>query len=440
MLQEQYKSKLMTAAQAVSRVKSGDWIEFGFFANLPLVLDAALAARMNELKDIKLKGGVLMAPLKTLAHDEAIFHGYHFGGMERKLSQENKAFHTPQKYAELPRYIRENQTTDVVMVQTGPMDQHGYFNFGVTFSHFKAAADMARTVIVEINEDLPRVHGGYETGLHISEIDCIVEGGKNGVFTLPSAEPSDIDKKIAGYVLSELTDGACIQLGIGGMPNALGLMIAQSDLKDLGIHSEMLADSFVDMVEAGKVTGKKKQIDIGRIVFTFAAGSQKLYDFMDDNPMLAAYPVDYTNDPMIIAKNDNVISINGALELDITGQVCSESVGYKQFSGTGGQMDFVEGSYRSRGGKSFLCLPATYKGKNGELLSKIKPELTAGSIVTTPRTFAQYIVTEFGKVNIKGVSTWERAERLISISHPDFRDSMIKDAEKMNIWRRSNKK
>lgn len=439
MFREEYKRKLMSPLQAVSYVKSGDWIEFGFFANLPLVLDEALAERMEELRDIKLRGGVLMAPLKTLEHPEATFHSFHFGGMERKLSQENKAFHIPIKYAEVPRYIRENLLTDVVMVQTTPMDQYGYFNFGVTFSHFKASASKARTVIVEINENLPRVHGGYDAALHISEVDCIVEGGKNGVFQLPSSEPNEIDKKIAELVLAELSDGACLQLGIGGMPNALGKMIAKSDLKDLGIQSEMLADSFVDIVQAGKVTGSKKQIDVGRIVFTFAAGSQRLYDFMHDNPMLAAYPVDYVNDPMIIAKNDNVVSINGALELDITGQVCSESVGYRQFSGTGGQVDFVEGAYRSKGGKSFLCLPATYRGKNGELLSRIKPELTEGSVVTTPRTAVQYVVTEFGKANIKGASTWRRAEQLIGIAHPDLRDHLIAQAEKKNIWRRSNR-
>jgi acyl-CoA hydrolase len=244
---------------------------------------------------------------------------------------------------------------------------------------------------------------------------------------------------IADHVLSELMDGACIQLGIGGMPNALGKMIADSDLKDLGIHTEMLVDGFVDMVEAGRVTGLKKNIDKGRMAYSFAAGSQKLYDFMHDNPSIAAYPVDYTNNPFIAAQIDGLISINSAVEIDLAGQVCSETAGPKIISGSGGQLDFVEGAYNSKGGKSFICLPSTFTDKAGTLHSRIKGMMTLGSVITDTRAGVQYVVTEYGKVNLKGMSSWQRAEALISIAHPDFREELIAEARELKIWRKKNK-
>jgi acyl-CoA hydrolase len=253
---------------------------------------------------------------------------------------------------------------------------------------------------------------------------------------LPSAAPSEIDKKIAGYVLSEIPDGACIQLGIGGMPNALGVMIAESDLKDLGIHTEMLVDGFVDMVEAGRVTGMQKNLDRGRMAYSFAAGTQKLYDFMHDNPAVAAYPVDYTNHPFIASKIDRLMSINSAVEIDLAGQVCSESAGPKIISGAGGQLDFVEAAYNSKEGKSFICLPSTYKDKEGKVHSRIRGMLTLGAVVTDTRAGVQYVVTEYGKVNLKGMSSWQRAEALISIAHPDFRDELIAEAKELQIWRK----
>jgi butyryl-CoA:acetate CoA-transferase len=432
-LLKQYAAKCVTADEAVACVKSGDWIEFGFFANLPLTLDAALAKRMAALKDIKLRGGVLMQMLETLESEAATWYSYHFGGLERVLAKEGKAYHIPIKYSEVPVYLRENLTTDVVMVQAAPMDENGYFNFGVTFSHFKAAIEKAKTVIIEVNTNLPRVYGGYDHAVHIDDVHYIVEGENNAIFELPSAVPSETDLKIASYVMPEIEDGACLQLGIGGLPNALGKLIAKSDLKDLSVHSEMLADAFVDLAEAGKITGKYKELDNGKIVFTFAAGSQKLYAFMHDNPMLAAYPVDYVNNVLVTSKIKHFISINGALEIDLTGQVCSESMGYKQFTGAGGQLDFVEGAYLSEGGKTFICLPATFKDKTGALHSRINPVLTSGAVVTTPRNAVQYVVTEYGCVNLKGLSTKERAEKIISIAHPDFRDSLKKAAGTMGL-------
>ena len=223
------------------------------------------------------------------------------------------------------------------------------------------------------------------------------------------------------------------------MPNTIGAMIAQSDLKDLSVHTEMYVDGFVDIAAAGKITGRHKNLDKGRQVYAFAAGTQKLYDYVNRNPDVMAAPVDYTNDVRVIGQIDNFISINNAVDLDLFGQVNAESAGLKHISGTGGQLDFVMGAYLSKGGKSFICLSSTVTGKDGTMKSRIVPTLTNGSICTDPRSCVHYIVTEYGMVNLKGLSTWERAEALISIAHPDFREQLIADAEKMGIWRRSNK-
>ncbi|WP_407312336.1 acetyl-CoA hydrolase/transferase family protein [Desulfosporosinus sp. SB140] len=442
MIREEYLKKCVSADEAVKAIRSGDWVEFAWAASMPALLDEALARRKDELHDVNLRGGVILSPLACIESDPTGEHftwnSWHLGGRERKLAQKGLAYYIPLKYSELPRYIRENLQTDVVAIQVAPMDEHGYFSFGVTVSHYAAAIEKARTVIVEVNEDMPRVHGGYDHMVHISKVDYVVEGGHRGLPILPSAPASEIDKQIAAFVLPEISDGACIQLGIGGMPNALGQMIAESDLKDLGIHTEMLVDGFVDMVEAGKVTGKCKKLDRGRIVYSFAAGTQKLYDFMRDNPSLAGYPVDYSNLPFVASQIDQLISINSALEIDLTGQVCSESTGSSMISGAGGQLDFVEAAYHSKGGKSFICLPATYKDKEGKVHSRIKGTMTLGSVITDTRPTVQYVVTEFGKVNLKGLSTWQRAEALISIAHPDFREGLIEEAKQLKIWRKKS--
>jgi butyryl-CoA:acetate CoA-transferase len=439
-LMDEYRSKCVSAAEAAKAVKSGDWVEFSWAASLADLLGDAIAARMDELTDVNFRGGIIMRPLPFIENDPTGEHftwnSMHMGGYERKLAQKGRAYYIPIKYSEVPRYMRENCRTDVVAIQTTPMDEYGYFNFGVSISHYAASIEKARTVIVEVNEAMPKVHGGYDHAVHISHVDYIVEGGKRDLPILPSAAPSEIDKKIAGYVLSEIPDGACIQLGIGGMPNALGTMIAESDLKDLGIHTEMLVDGFVDMVEAGRVTGMKKYLDRGRMAYSFAAGTQKLYDFMRDNPAIAAYPVDYTNHPFIASKIDRLISINSAVEIDLAGQVCSESAGPSIISGAGGQLDFVEAAYNSKDGKSFIGLPSTFKDKDGKVHSRIRPMLTLGAVVTDTRSGVQYVATEYGKVNLKGMSAWQRAEALISIAHPDFRDELIAEANKLRIWRK----
>jgi acyl-CoA hydrolase len=299
--------------------------------------------------------------------------------------------------------------------------------------------DVARIVVAEVNTSVPKCLGGIRESIHISDIDYIVEGNNEPLIELPPTPFSETDNKIARLVLQEIEDGACLQLGIGAMPNAIGSMIAQSDLKDLGAHTEMLVDSFVDMYEAGRLNGRRKQIDKRKMVYTFAMGSRRLYDFLDNNPACAMFPVNYTNDPYVIARNNKVVAINNAIEIDLYGQACAESSGTRQISGTGGQFDFIFGSYKSEGGKGLVCLSSTVEGKDGKLESRIKPTITPGGTVTDHRAINFYVVTEYGKAVLKGESTWQRAENLINIAHPLFRDELIKEAEKMKIWVRTNK-
>lgn len=439
----EYSKKLTTAEEAVKVVKSGDWVDYGWTTGTPQVLDKALAARADELTDVKVRGGILMWVPEIFKVENAPAHftwnSWHMSGIERKAIDQGIAFYAPIRYSELPRYYREHiEPNDVAMFQVAPMDEHGYFNFGPNASHLAAVCERSKVIIVEVNENMPVCLGGFENGVHISDVDVIVEGDNAPMAELGSAAATDVDKKVAELIVNELCDGACLQLGIGGMPNAVGSLIAESDLKDLSVHTEMYVDAFVDIAKAGKITGMKKAIDKGRQVYAFAAGTQKLYDYLNNNPECMSAPVDYTNDIRSIAAIDNFMSINNAVDIDLFGQVSSESSGTKQISGAGGQLDFVLGAYLSKGGKSFICCSSTFKTKSGELKSRILPTLHPGSIVTDTRANTNYFVTEYGIVNLKGLSAWQRAEQIISIAHPDFRDELIKEADKMKIWRRSN--
>jgi butyryl-CoA:acetate CoA-transferase len=442
---EEYKRKLVSPEQAIGAVKTGDWVDYGHFACAPTFLDPILAKHANGLSDVKVRAatypGLAAVAQADPTREKFCYNNWHFSGGDRILHDKGLCNYVPLLYHEAVSYYDNIIDTDVFMVKVAPMNRSGYFNFGPSCSMSKSIANRAKKVVVEVNTSVPYCYGGFNESIHVSEVDYIVESDNKPLISLPPAPVSEEENKIARIIMNEIHDGSVIQLGIGGMPSAVGMMIAQSGLKDLGVHTEMLVDAFVEMCLAGCVSNKKKQLNPGKMVYTFALGSQKLYDFLDHNPCCATYSSDYTNSPARIAMNDNMVSINNAVEIDLYGQVCSESSGIRHISGTGGQFDFSFGTYHSRGGKAFICLTSSQKNKKtGEIKSRIVPTLTPGAIVTVPRTVAHYIVTEYGMVNLKGRSTWERAEMLIGIAHPDSRDELIHAAEKQGIWRNNKKR
>ena len=441
-----YQSKLTTAAEAAKLVKSGDWVDYTWCTNHPVELDKALAARQNELEDVKVRGGVTMWMPEIAKADDAgehfAWHSWHCSGIDRKIIAKGMGWFSPMRYSELPRFYRENlDPVDVVFTQVPPMDEHGNFSFSLAPSHLYDMCARAKHIVVEVNKNLPPVYGLYKAELNIADVTYVVEGNNPSIPELGSVPPTDVDRTVANLIVPEIPNGACLQLGIGGMPNTVGALIAESDLKDLGVHTEMYVDAFVDMSKAGRITGLRKPFDRGRQTYAFAAGTQKLYDFLNNNPECMAAPVSYVNDIARVSQIDNFISINGAVDIDLYGQVSSESSGTHHISGAGGQQDFVMGAYLAKGGKSFICCSSSFMDKkSGQLKSRIRPTLLEGSVVTATRANLHWIVTEYGKFNVKGKSTWERAEGLISIAHPQFREELIAEAEKMHIWRRSNKK
>jgi butyryl-CoA:acetate CoA-transferase len=438
-----YREKLTTAAEAVKIVKSGDYVEYGFCAITPYELDRAMEERLKGLENVQIHGGVLLRQPAIFEMDDPGAHftwnSWHMSGIERRMIKKGNAFYAPMRYSELPRYYRDgNSRVDVAMFIVSEMDRHGRFHFGLSASHMAAICEKAEHIIVEVNPNMPRCLGDGEASIHVSDVSMIVESDEP-IPELLDGKISEIDQKVAELILPCIPNGACLQLGIGGMPNAVGTMIAQSDLKDLGVHSEMYVNAFLKMAKAGKINGKKKNIGRYQQNYAFAAGSRELYDYLNDNPECVAAPANYMNDIRVVAQLDNFISINNAVNLDLFGQINAESAGISHISGTGGQLDFMLGAYLSKGGKSFICCASTYTDKQGQLQSRILPTLAKGTIVTDSRTCPQYIATEYGMINLKGASVWERAERLISIAHPMFRDELIKEAEKMHIWNCTNR-
>ena len=440
-----YLKKLTSAAEAVKVVKSGDWVDYGWCTNHPYTLDKALAARQNELKDVKVRGGVTMWMPEICKAEDAGEHftwnSWHCSGIDRKIISKGMGYFIPMRYSELPRFYRDgNATVDVAMIQVTPMDKHGNFSYALACSHLADMLDAAKTIIVEVNENLPWVYGLTGCEINIKDVDMVVEGENPPVAQLGAGgAPTEVDTAVANLVVPEIPNGACLQLGIGGMPTVLGKLLAQSGLHDLGMHTELCSDAYLDLYEAGVLTNRRCTLHRGQGMLGIVLGSKRLYDWVDDNPGVIAAPLSYVNAPEVIAQLDNMVSINSCIAADLYGQVASESSGLRQISGTGGQLDFLTGAAMARGGKAFICMTSTFTDKQGTRRSRILPHF-GGDIVTSPRSQAYYLATEYGVVNLAGRSTWERAEALVSIAHPDFREQLIAAAEAQKIWRRSAKR
>lgn len=441
---DEYQTKLCTPEVAVHLVRDGDWVDYSQTCSFPTDLDAALAKRRDELQNINVRNAISCRPVQIVEQDlqgkTFTYNLWHCSGLDRKYLDAGRAFHSPMIFRNCSSYYtRGYASVNVAMITVAPMDAHGNFNYGLTNCCQQAMLDAADTIILEVNKEMPVIYGMESDHIHISDVDCVVES-QAPLCTAPNRAASDIDRQIAQNIFPYLHDGMTLQLGIGGMPNALGVLIAESDLKDLGMHTELMSDGYLDLYKAGKITNKKKKLQKGKGVFSICLGSKELYEFLDHNQDILSAPMQYVNNPETIRQLDDFVSINGCIAMDLYGQVCSESAGTRQISGTGGQLDFVTGAYMAEHGKAFLAMPSMHVDKRGVRHSHILPKFTEGDIITTPRTQAPYMVTEYGVANLSGLSTWQRAEAIIRIAHPDFREELIKAAEVQRIWRRSNKR
>ncbi len=428
----EYNRKLTTPEKAIAIIKNGDTIIHGLsIAEPPALLNAiADRARQSDLKDIKVFS---LNPTKHAAKtvlspdlsDCIQTYSWFVGESDRASVKVGLTYFVPNYFHQIPRIIRDFMQIDVTITTVSPMDKAGYFSFGTSNDFTTTAARYCRNLIVEVNENMPRVFG--DSLIHISEVDAIVENHAPLLeIKLPEIKPED---EIIGQLIAPLVpDGATIQLGAGGIPNAVAKSLFGH--KDLGIHTELLCPGMIELIKKGVVTGKKKNLHPRKNVYTFARGVREMYEFMDDNPSMESYPVSYVNDPAVIAQNDNMVSINSIIEVDLLGQCNAEFLSGSQYSGTGGQLDFVRGAFNSKGGKSILAFYST--AKKGEV-SKVVPKFDMGTVVTTPRMDTHYLITEYGVVNLKGKSTRDRALDIISIAHPKFRDQLLVEAENMHL-------
>jgi acyl-CoA hydrolase len=425
----EYKRKLSSLEEAVSVVKSGDCIYTSGNAATPYALLRALAQRADELNNITLTHVLMIGedPLEEAVKKGKVRHNSLFvGSADRTAVNSGNADYVPIFLNEIPSLFYDNLIKlDVAFIHVSPPDEHGFVSLGVEVLASKAAVNCAKIVVAQVNDQMPRTLG--DTFIHISKLNKIVEVSE----PLPELhrQPStEVEKQIANHIATLIEDGSTLQLGIGGIPDAVLSLI--KDKKDLGIHTEMISDGLMEALEQGTITGYKKTLHPGKAVCTFILGTKNLYDYVDNNPFFEAHPVNYTNDPFIISQNDKMIAINSAIEVDLTGQVCSDSIGTYIYSGFGGQVDFIRGAARSKGGKPIIAIQST--AKNGEL-SRIVPTLKPGAGVVTTRADVHYIVTEFGVAYLHGKNLRQRAEALIKIAHPKFQEELINAAKKRNL-------
>ncbi|MCI2106071.1 MAG: 4-hydroxybutyrate CoA-transferase [Intestinimonas sp.] len=420
-----YKSKLTTAEEAVTHIKSGNRVVVGHACGEPSLVIDAMVKNAAQYRDVEIVHMVAMGKGEYCKPEyaENFRHNSLFlGGSTRKAIEEGRGDFTPVYFCEIPGLFRTSMHPNVALVQVSPPDAHGYCSLGVSVDYTKSAVECADLVIAEVNTQMPYIMG--DCFVHVSDLDFIVEAD-DPLIELKPPVIGDVEKAIGENCASLIKDGDTLQLGIGAIPDAVLLFL--KDKKDLGIHSEMFSDGVVELVEAGVVTNKRKTLNPGKSVVTFLMGTRRLYDFVDKNPSVCMMPVDYVNDPYVIRQNDNLISINSCVQVDLQGQVVSTSIGKREISGVGGQMDFVRGANMSRGGKSIMAMPSTAaKGK----VSKITALIDEGASVTTSRHDVGYVVTEYGIAQLRGKTLRDRARALIAIAHPNFRASLAEEFER----------
>lgn len=426
-IREMYRQKLVSANEAVKLIKSGDNVVLPLGCGEPEALVGAMTNRAGELKGVKVHQ---MLPLRKSPYLEPSAAGsfrhvsWFTSGANRQGVNEGWADFMPAHFHDIPRLL-SYVGMDVFMGTVSPMDERGYFSFGLSVDYTTTLAGQAGIVILEVNPNMPRTRGN--SLIHISEVDYLVESNFP-LPELPIPPTTEEDSLIGSYIAELVEDGSTIQLGIGGMPNAVAQALMSK--KNLGVHTEMITDGMVDLVEAGVINGCEKTIHPGKLIGSFAAGTRRLYEFLNENPMVEMYPVSYVNDPFVIGQNNKMVSINASLEVDLFGQCASESIGPVHYSATGGQSDFARGCLRSPGGKGFIALKST--AKKGTI-SKIVPLLKQGSLVSCSRNDVDHIVTEYGVAKLRGKTIRERVLEIISVAHPDFRQELRQEARKMKL-------
>lgn len=414
-----YNEKKITAQEAVKKIKSNDRVVVGHACGEPAHLLNAMIENKDSYENVEIVHMVAMGKAKYCEEgmEKHFRHNAIFvGGTTKKAVKEGRADFTPTFFFEVPKLFKEKLKVDVVLAQATPMDEHGYMSLGISVDYTKPACEHAKLVIIQVNKNMPRTMG--DSFIHISDVDCIVECDEP-IYTLPRPNIGEIERKIGENCATLIRDGDTLQLGIGAIPDAVLSFLTEK--KDLGIHSEMFTDGVVELVEKGIITNRKKKTHTGKMVATFLMGTQKLYDFVNNNVSVEMFPVSYVNNPAVIMKEDNIVSINSCVQVDLMGQVVSESIGDMQISGVGGQVDFVRGASMAKNGRSIIAMPSTVKGQSSKIVSKIDDY----AAVTTSRNDVDYIITEYGVAALKGKTLKERSKALIKIAHPDFRQELI---------------
>ena len=416
-----YQSRIVTADEAAAKIQDGDQISYGHATGEPQLFAPALIKREKELKGVAFVHGLAMGPAyycDPQLDPECISHSTVFAGTNtRKAVQEGRATFTPAHFSDVPEMFSNCVIpVDVAVIHVSPPDRFGYCSFGISVDYERAAVQAARLVIAEVNTKMPRTIG--DTLIHVNEIDYFIPSDRP-LIVMEKPSIGEVETAIGKNIAELVEDGACLQLGMGAIPNAI--MGFLTDKNDLGIHTELISDGAMELMVMGVINGKRKNLNPGKAIATFASGTTELYEWLNENPQVEFRPVDYVNDAHVISLNDNMVSVNSALSVDLQGQVCAETINAKQFSGIGGQVDFVRGATWSKGGKSIIAMPAT--AKKGTI-SRIVCHFNPGDAVSTSRNDVDYVVTEFGVASLRGQHIAERARRLTAIAHPDFRDEL----------------